>query len=97
MNNGILRIYNDFNLFNVVNNPDGLLKWRNNYYFPFPIQTEGFEYTNVGALPTPKITINNYSPDQSTNSFYRYIRMQVQSLGDIVGAKFTTKPSGRLK
>ena len=89
MNNGILRIYNDFNLFNVVNNPDGLLKWRNNYYFPFPIQTEGFEYTNAGALPTPKITVNNYSPDQSTNSFYRYIRMQMQSLGDIVGAKFT--------
>jgi lambda family phage minor tail protein L len=89
MNNGIYRIYNDYNLYKIINNEYGTLKWQNNYYYPFPIQAEGFEYNSAGTLPTPKLTIGNFSPDGSNNSFYKYIRMQVQSLGDIVGAKFT--------
>lgn len=89
INNGIFRIYNDYNLFKIVNNPYGALKWQNNYYYPFPIFSEGFEYSSAGTLPTPKVSISNLSPDYSSNSFYRYIRMQMQSLGDIVGAKFS--------
>jgi lambda family phage minor tail protein L len=89
VNNGIFRIYNDYNLFNKSTNQYGTIKWQNNFYYPFPIFTEGFEYTSAGTLPTPKFSISNLSPDYSTNSFYRYIRMQMQSLGDIVGAKFT--------
>ena len=89
INNGIFRIYNDYNVFNIVNNPYGTIKWQNNYYYPFPIFAEGFEYSSAGTLPTPKFSISNLSPDSSSNSFYRYIRMQMQSLGDVVGAKFT--------
>lgn len=89
INNGIFRVYNDYNVFNIVDNPYGTIKWQNNFYYPFPIFAEGFEYSSAGTLPTPKISISNLSPDNSSNSFYRYIRMQMQSLGDIVGAKFT--------
>lgn len=86
---GVFRIYNDYNLYKIINNPYGAVKWQNNFYYPFPIYAEGFEYTSNGTLPTPKIIISNLSPDLSNNSFYRYIRMQIQSLGDIVGAKFS--------
>lgn len=89
INNGIFRIYNDYNIYNHLNNPYGRLKWQDNYYYPFPIFAEGFEYSSAGTLPSPKISISNLSPDYSSNSFYRYIRMQIQSLGDIVGAKFS--------
>ena len=89
MNRGILRIYNDYNLFKITPNSYGRVKWQDNFYYPFPIFTEGFEYSSAGTLPTPKFSISNLSPDYSNNSFYNYIRMQMQSLGDIVGAKFT--------
>jgi lambda family phage minor tail protein L len=89
MNRGILRIYNDYNLFKITSDSYGRIKWQNNFYYPFPIFSEGFEYTSAGTLPTPKVSISNLSPDYSNNSFYNYIRMQMQSLGDIVGAKFT--------
>jgi len=89
VNNGILRIYNDYNLFNLSNNPYGKIKWQDNFYYPFPIQAEGFEYNTNGVLPTPKITISNSSPDASLNSFYKYLRMNIESLGEIIGAKFT--------
>jgi hypothetical protein len=89
INNSIFRIYNDYNLFNITSNPYGTIKWQGNYYYPFPIFAEGFEYSSAGTLPTPKISISNLSPDNSYNSFYKYIRMQIQSLGDIIGAKFT--------
>jgi len=93
ISNGVFRVYNDYNLFKIStdNSPQkyGAIKWQNNFYYPFPISTEGFEYTSAGALPTPRISISNLAPDYSANSFYRYLRMQIQSLGDIVGAKFT--------
>jgi lambda family phage minor tail protein L len=89
INNGIFRVYNDYNLFNITSNPNGTIKWQNNYYYPFPIAAEGFEYSSAGTLPTPKVSISNLSADGSNNSFYRYIRMQIQDLGDIIGAKFT--------
>ena len=89
INNGIFRVYNDYNIFNIVSNPYGTMKWQGNFYYPFPIFAEGFEYSSAGTLPTPKVSISNLSPDYSSNSFYKYIRMQMQDLGDIVGAKFT--------
>jgi lambda family phage minor tail protein L len=88
-NMGVLRIYNNFNLFKLTNNPYGIINWQNNSYYPFPIKAEGFEYNSSTTLPTPKISISNFSPDNSNNSFYNYIRMQIQSLDDIIGAKFT--------
>lgn len=91
LSSGILRVYNDYNLFNLTDNNYryGTVLWQNNYYYPFPIMTEGFDLNSAGTLPTPTVTIANTSPDTSTNSFYKYVRMQVQSLGDVVGAKFT--------
>jgi len=88
-NRGILRVYNDYNLYKIIGNEYGAIKWQDNFYYPFPIKADGFEYTSAGTLPTPKVSISNLSPDDSLNSFYKYIRMQMQSLGDIVGAKFT--------
>lgn len=88
---GILRIYNDYNLFKLTDNNHkyGTVFWQGNYYYPFPIYSEGFDVNSAGTLPTPTLVIANASPDQGTNSFYKYIRMQVESLGDIIGAKFT--------
>jgi lambda family phage minor tail protein L len=89
LQNGILRIYNDYNLYNLSSQPYGTITWKNNQYFPMPVHADGFEMNSAGTLPTPRIFIANSSPDTSTNSFYKYIRLQIQSLGDIVGAKFT--------
>jgi len=89
MNRGLLRVYNDYNLYKITSDSYGRIKWQNNFYYPFPIFAEGFEYSSAGTLPTPKVSISNLSPDYSVNSFYSYIRMQMQSLGDIVGGKFT--------
>jgi len=89
INNGILRVYNDFNLYNLSIYPNGKIIWKNNFYYPLPIQAEGFEYNTNGTLPTPKFSISSLSPDNSLNSFYKYLRMSIESLGDILGAKFT--------
>jgi len=87
--NGILRIYNDYNLYNMSTNPYGIITWKDKQFFPMPIFADGFEMNSAGTLPTPRLFISNNSPDSSTNSFYKYIRMEIESLGDIVGAKFT--------
>jgi len=91
LSSGVLRIYNDYNLFNLTDNNYryGTVSWQGNLYYPFPIMAEGFNLNSAGTLATPMITVANTSPDTSNNSFYKYIRMQVQSLGDIVGSKFT--------
>lgn len=89
MLNGILRLFNDINLFNLATNTKGRVYWQGNYYYPFPINAEGFELNSVGSLPTPKILIANTSPDGSQNSFYKFARLQIQSLGDLAGCKFT--------
>lgn len=89
MQNGILRLYNDYNLYNLSVNPHGTITWKNQQYFPMPIFADGFEMNSAGALPTPRLFVSNNSPDTSVNSFYKYIRMQIESLGDIVGSKFT--------
>jgi phage-related protein len=60
-NMGVLRIYNNFNLFKLTNNPYGIINWQNNSYYPFPIKAEGFEYNSSTTLPTPKISISNFS------------------------------------
>ena len=49
MNRGILRIYNDYNLFKIIPNSYGRVKWQDNFYYPFPIFSEGFEYTSAGV------------------------------------------------
>lgn len=89
ISNGVLRIFNDVNLFNLATNTRGRLYWQNNYYYPFPVSVDGFELNSVGTLPNPKMVLANTSPDGSDNSFYKYARLQIQSLGDLAGCKFT--------
>ena len=89
ISNGTLRVYNDFNLFNLSILPYGKINWKGNFYYPMPIFTEGFEYNSNGTLPTPRFSIANVAPDESNNSFYSYLRMSIESLGDMLGAKFT--------
>jgi len=89
LKNGILRIYNDYNLFNLISDANGRVLWKNEYYYPFPISAEGFDLTTLGTRPTPKIYLSNNNPDKSSNSFYKYLRMQIQDLGDLAGCKFT--------
>lgn len=86
--NGILRIHNDFNLFNINR---GIIKWKGEYYFPFPIYGEQFDITSNGTIPTPKVKFSSQFLDDEFNSFYKYIRMQMNELKDIVGSKVTRR------
>lgn len=88
INQGVLRVYNDYNLFNIAS-IRGRISWQGNFYYPFPIAAEGFDISAAGTLPNPRVVFANASPDDINNSFYKYIRMQVQSLGDLAGCKFT--------
>jgi len=89
ISNGVLRIFNDVNLFNLATNTRGKLYWQGNYYYPFPISVDGFELNSVGTMANPNMVLANTSPDGSDNSFYKYARLQIQSLGDLAGCKFT--------
>ena len=89
LSNGVLRLYNDINLYNIGSDNLGKIYWQGNYYYPFPIAADGFEMNSVGALPTPRLRIGSMSPITGSNSFYKYARMQFQDLGDIAGAKFS--------
>lgn len=85
---GVIRIHNDFNLFNINR---GIIKWRGNLYFPFPVYGEQFDITSNGTIPTPKVKFSSQFLDDEFNSFYKYIRMQIQELKDIVGSKVTRR------
>lgn len=85
---GVLRLHNDFNLFNINR---GVIQWKNNYYVPFPIFGEQFDITSNGTIPTPKLKFSSQYLDDEYNSFYKYIRMQINELKDIVGAKVTRR------
>ena len=85
---GVLRLHNDFNLFNINR---GIIQWKNNYYVPFPIFGEQFDITSNGTIPSPKLKFSSQYLDDEYNSFYKYIRMQINELKDIVGAKVTRR------
>lgn len=85
---GVIRIHNDYNLFNVNR---GVIIWKGKFYYPFPIFGEGFDITSNGSLPTPKIKFSSQFLEDQYNSFYKYIRMQMNELKDIVGAKVTRR------
>lgn len=85
---GVLRIHNDFNIFNINR---GIIKWKGNYYFPFPIYGEQFDITSNGTIPSPKVKFSSQFLDDEYNSFYKYIRMQINELKDIVGSKVTRR------
>lgn len=85
---GVLRIHNDFNLFNINR---GIIKWKGNYYYPFPVFGEQFDITSNGTIPTPKVKFSSQFLDDEYNSFYKYVRMQINELKDIVGAKVTRR------
>ena len=85
---GVIRIHNDFNLFHINR---GIIKWRGNLYFPFPVYGEQFDITSNGTIPTPKVKFSSQFLDDEFNSFYKYIRMQIQELKDIVGSRVTRR------
>lgn len=85
---GVIRVHNDFNLFKINK---GIITWRNNIYFPFPIYGEQFDITSNGTIPTPKMKFSSQFLDDEFNSFYKYIRMQINELKDIVGSKVTRR------
>lgn len=85
---GVIRIHNDFNLFNINR---GVIKWRGNFYYPFPVYGEQFDITSNGTIPTPKVKFSSQFLDDEFNSFYKYIRMQINELKDIVGSKVTRR------
>ena len=85
---GVIRIHNDFNLFKVNR---GIIKWKGNYYYPFPVYGEQFDVTSNGTIPTPKVKFSSQFLDDEYNSFYKYIRMQINDLKDVVGAKVTRR------
>jgi len=85
---GVIRVHNDFNLFNINR---GIISWRGNLYFPFPIYGEQFDITSNGTIPTPRIKFSSQFLDDEFNSFYKYIRMQINELKDIVGSKVTRR------
>lgn len=85
---GVIRVHNDFNLFNINR---GIIKWRGNLFFPFPVYGEQFDITSNGTIPTPKVKFSSQFLDDEFNSFYKYIRMQINELKDIVGSKVTRR------
>jgi len=91
---GILRIHNDFNLFNINR---GIIIFGKdidgspNYYFPFPVYGEQFDITSNGTIPAPKLKISSQFLDDEYNSFFKYLRMQINELKDLAGAKVTRR------
>ncbi len=63
----------------------GEVKWKGETYFPFPIETEGFEYSGNGQLPRPKVRISNITGAMSTI----LVNANAATGGsDLIGAKF---------
>lgn len=60
--------------------------WQGNQYIALPIKGEGFTYTGVGTLPTPKITL---STNEEGIEALSLLKCQIEVLGEIVGAKVT--------
>lgn len=91
---GILRIHNDFNLFNINR---GVIVFGKdydgnpNYYLPFPVYGEQFDITSNGTIPAPKLKISSQFLDDEYNSFFKYLKMQINELKDLAGAKVTRK------
>ena len=66
---GVIRVHNDFNLFNINR---GIIKWRGNLFFPFPVYGEQFDITSNGTIPTPKVKFSSQFLDDEFNSFYNF-------------------------
>ena len=67
---GVIRVHNDYNLFNVNR---GIIIWKDKLYYPFPIFGEGFDITSNGSLPTPKIKFSSqFLEDQYRNIISNY-------------------------
>lgn len=63
----------------------GEVKWQGQIYYPFPIETEGFEYSGNGQLPRPKVRISNITGAMSTI----LVNANAATNGsDLIGAKF---------
>ena len=56
--------------------------WQGNIYAPFPVQAEGFEFSGVGAIPRPSLTIANITSALTS---------LISNYDDLVGAKVTRK------
>ncbi len=78
----IFRFHNNVKLYN--NN----IIWQTKTYLAAPIQTEGFEYSAKGSLPTPKIAI---SVNESTVASLVNLKILLRNLNELVGAKVTRR------
>ena len=64
-------------------NPQGgSIVWQGITYQPWPVQADGFEISNQGVMPRPKVQISNL--DGSIGAL-------VRQYGDLVGSKVTRK------
>lgn len=64
----------------------GPIVWAGNQYWPFPIEAEGFSYSNKGTLPRPTVRVGNVDGAitavlEAVNAF--------NPGSDLAGAKFT--------
>lgn len=79
------RIFRFHNSIKLINNE---IWWQDKMYVGCPIQAEGFEYNARGTIPVPKLTISSSAegiPILST------LKSQIESIGDLIGAKVTRK------
>tara|TARA_R110000851_G_scaffold12997_5_gene44691 strand:- start:3456 stop:4055 length:600 start_codon:yes stop_codon:yes gene_type:complete len=63
-----------------VTSTNAEIVWRGITYSPLPVEADGFEITQQGAQPRPKLRVSNAS---------KFLLSSVISLGDLVGAKVT--------
>jgi len=78
----LFRFHNNVKLFNTN------ILWQGNTYYPAPIQTEGFEYSAKGSLPTPKFALSINDP--SLPAFVQ-LKVLLRNLNELVGAKVTRR------
>jgi lambda family phage minor tail protein L len=64
------------------------IKFQDKIYNLFPIETNGFEITSQGVLPTPTLRM---STSETGAPFLTMLKQQIKVLGDLVGCKLTRR------
>ena len=79
--NQIYRFHNGSSL-----NANGLITWKGNQYFKFPVEAEGFAYQR-GQIPRPTLSISNLSSNPNISAILLGVN-QTTTGNDLTGAKF---------
>jgi len=77
----ILRFHNNIQVFN------SYIIWQGKWYYPAPIQAEGFDISSRGTLPTPVLRMT--AQKEEGIQALSILRRAIHKYGDIVGAKVT--------